>query len=594
MTDPSAQAHILPCQKPPLTQQEAVSLLKAVRRDPEKALVSLYTIKNKQGKLQTLTLNNTQKIVHRLWERMRLRGLPIRITVLKYRQGGISTYIDGRLFLDTAFRKGITTWKVSHSEGSVANLFGMSRLAYNYLPAELRPSSQYSNKYELVFQKDRVKTGEDGLNSQVLTLPAKSVEGTRSFTVHNAHCSEVAFWPEGDKLYTALLSAIPNSPNTVVVSETTANGEGNFFYAQFTDLIKRANIDYHPKAIASGEAIAAAERYIDQMTPGQFLPIFLPWTLEPDCWLEPPPNFEPSKSEKELMNDYGLDIGQVFWRRTRVENDYRGREELFQQEFPLTVEEAFIRSGNPRFDLDVIRAMQRAIRNAGICPQRYHLGETSAELAFDMRREDRGELRIWAQPSRGESYVIGADTSEGVKDFHSAHVVRTRDLAVVAALHMQGSIKVFSRKLVWLANYFNRAFLGIEANSGGLYSAMFCSENYNNCYQRQVLDELEPTLSSKEGWKTTAITRPFMLSDLAEGFRDGTIMIPCYETLQEMSTFVKINDKYQASAGNYDDRVMSLAIAIQMAKQRPYTKPQPPEYYHKLRSVYYHNSSTGY
>lgn len=582
--------NILPCDRPPLSEEEALEIIRGINRDPGEALENLYTIKTKQGKLQTLRMNNTQRFLHDIWELLRAKKLPIRIDLLKYRQGGLSTYIDGRLFLGTAFKKGITTWKISHNEASVKHLFSMSQLAHEHLPDLLRPQTTYSNRTELIFATKRSKTGQEGLNSQIQILPAKSAQGTRSFTIQNVHCSEVAFWPDGDITFTALLSAIPENKDTAVVVETTANGEGNFFYKRFIPKLHASGIDYHPKKIKSGETWNQIYRYVCTMAPGQFIPVFIPWTLSEECSQEAPANFVPNAKEEKLIEEFGLTLDQVFWRRNQIAHNHQGNEDKFKQEFPLTPEEAFLRTGSSRFNPHILSAMTTAVKRSGIEPDRFMLHNKSSADAHDFSQiaiRD-GEFRLWAPPHPDDQFVIGGDTSEGVSDFHSAHVLRVERArcVVVAALHCLGSIKLFARKFVWLAKYFNRAFVGIEANSGGLYAVMYVADHYNNCYQREAPDELEPTISAKEGWKTTSLTRPLLLADLDEAVNEGSLIVPCLDTIDEMKTFVRSSEgRYSASEGNFDDRVMSLGIALQMAKARPYSEKKPKEYYVNLSSV---------
>ena len=92
-------------------------------------------------------------------------------------------------------------------------------------------------------------------------------------------------------------------------------------------------------------------------------------------------------------------------------------------------------------------------------------------------------------------------------------------------------------------------------------------------------------ITSKEGWKTTAVTRPLMIAELDESLVHGKLLIPCIDTLEEMANFVHNEDgKAAAANGHHDDLVMALCIALQLAKLRPYVPSRPPEYYARLNS----------
>ena len=53
--------------------------------------------------------------------------------------------------------------------------------------------------------------------------------------------------------------------------------------------------------------------------------------------------------------DYDLNDSQLYWRRIKINNDYDGNELWFQQEYPLTPQEAFIASGMGVFDGETIK-----------------------------------------------------------------------------------------------------------------------------------------------------------------------------------------------------------------------------------------------
>lgn len=575
-----------------ISEQEITRFLRAVRHNPRWAIERFYWIKDKRGRVRPMgKMNPAQLFVHTCWQAMKARKLPIRMEVLKLRQEGLSTYFDARILLDAGFRPGRNAWKISHTKASVSGLFAMTRRGYDHLPEDLQANTRFSNRYELVFAADPKKTGgESGLDSQILTLPAESVEGTRSHTIQMAHCSEVAFWPDGETIFTAMMGAVPEHEDTAVIIETTANGVGNFYYDRYTKLIKRSGLQFLPQDMKSGKALKAALAYIEQMEPGEWLPVFIPWSYSPSCRAEAvPENIRWTDEELSLQRTYGLEPEQLFWRRGKIEHGFNGDKGRFDQEFPLTIEDAFIKSGRPRFNMDALKMCQRAIIRAGIRPSVYALEGKLKECEFDMVPRRPGDkdsvLRVWDPPDPREQYVIGADPANGGGDPAAAQVLRSRDFAVVANLLYCGSIRTFSQYLVWLALWYKRAFLGVEANAEGLYAAMYCVDKYNNCYQRQAPDELEPTISSKEGWKTTATTRPMIIAELDEAVVHGKIFIPCTETLEQMANFVHNEDgKAVAASGYHDDLVLALCIAVQLAKIRPYVPPQEAEYYARLTS----------
>ena len=85
-------------------------------------------------------------------------------------------------------------------------------------------------------------------------------------------------------------------------------------------------------------------------------------------------------------------------------------------------------------------------------------------------------------------------------------------------------------------------------------------------YPRQYVREAEDTFSGPEprsfGFRTTAVTRPVILSGLVEAMREALEGVSHRTTLEEMLTFVR--DEHMrpaAEPGAHDDCVLALAIA---------------------------------
>ena len=147
--------------------------------------------------------------------------------ILKARQFGFSTLILALFFLNTVNNSDVNTVVIADKAENTAVLFEKVRLFYEYLPAELKPKKRYSNKTELAFAD---------LRSTFRVLTAGSADVGRSKTIHNLHCSEVAFWPK-EEVFTGLLQTVPTTGNIFI--ESTANGEGNDYHAEFVKAEKK-------------------------------------------------------------------------------------------------------------------------------------------------------------------------------------------------------------------------------------------------------------------------------------------------------------------------------------------------------------------
>ena len=94
---------------------------------------------------------------------------------------------------------------------------------------------------------------------------------------------------------------------------------------------------------------------------------------------------------------------------------------------------------------------------------------------------------------------------------------------------------------------------------------------------REETNDVGETSTSKLGWETNIRTRPILISDLGMYIRNRDIKISDRSTINELMTFVKDEKgKPQAQPGCHDDRVMALAIAVQMYKRSPSSKSDNP------------------
>lgn len=293
-----------------------------------------------------------------------------------------------------------------------------------------------------------------------------------------------------------------------VIGISTANGWGNFFH----------------------EFWVKAETGVSK-----FKPMFFPWSVVP----ERDPNFIESKRRS----------GMLEWQ--------------IHQEYPETPEEAFVRSGNPFFDFDVLQALKKELKQ----PEIGYLNP-STERSSKFVPSLEGELRIWSMPDEMDSYVLGVDTSEGLEhgDFSSIHVIGMRSEDVVA--HWHGKIDPDELGVVacYLGYFYGTALAGVEANNHGLTTIVSMrNHRYPNIYYSRQQTVRAPKPTTKFGWSTNKITKPLMMDELNLVLRDGSLNLYCKHTLAELRTYVREGDG-SLHGSPFDDRVVSLAIANQMRK----------------------------
>jgi hypothetical protein len=270
-------------------------------------------IRTKADAIQPLDLNNAQRYVHKRIEQQRKETGKVRAIILKGRQQGVSTYVEGRFLWRTTMQKAVRAYILTHEEEATQNLFDMTKRYYDSLPGPLRPTMGASNAKELIFSK---------LDSGFKVGTAGNRAVGRSQTNQYFHGSEVAFWPNAAEHAKGILQTVPDASGTEVIYESTANGVGNFFHTQW-------------KMAESGES--------------EFLPIFVSWLMQEEYTRDVPDDFAyEDEGERELAELHGMTKGQVMFRRHKIRELSVGGgdgEKAFMQEYPLNAAEAFQVSG---------------------------------------------------------------------------------------------------------------------------------------------------------------------------------------------------------------------------------------------------------
>ncbi|MFZ2981870.1 MAG: hypothetical protein WA085_12625 [Sphingobium sp.] len=135
-------------------------------------------IRDKRGRVVPFELNSAQLLLHeRVEAQLSLAG-KIRALVLKGRQQGISTYIEGRFYHKTSTTPGRRAVIMTHEAKATANLFGMAKLFHACCPDNLKPTASKDNANELMFSR---------LMSSYKVLTAGASETGRGDTVQLFH-----------------------------------------------------------------------------------------------------------------------------------------------------------------------------------------------------------------------------------------------------------------------------------------------------------------------------------------------------------------------------------------------------------------------
>ena len=254
-------------------------------------------VKNKAGEIVPFRLNYAQEYIHGQLEKQKKDIGMVRAEILKGRQQGCSTYVEGRFFHKTTTNFGIQSLILTHEQSATDNLFGMTQRYYENLPIQLKPELSASNAKELSFSK---------LDSSFKVATAGNRGAGRSVTAQLLHGSEVAYWPSAEEHLAGIMQTIPLSENTEIIFESTANGIGNVFHSIWNSR--------------------------------DWLQIFVPWYWQHEYRITS--GVELTDEDIEYGELFGLDPQQMQWRRKKI-GELGNDVKLFMREYPSSPAEAF-------------------------------------------------------------------------------------------------------------------------------------------------------------------------------------------------------------------------------------------------------------
>ena len=260
-------------------------------------------IKDKQGALLPFRLNAAQAHVHGQIEQQRRATGKVRALILKGRQQGCSTYVEGRFYWSVTHTPGAQAFILTHLEEASKGIYQIAKRFHDHCPALVRPHTGLANSRELVF---------DRLDAGYRIGTAKSPGVGRSNTLQFFHGSEVAYWSNAEEHIAGILQAVPDMSGTEVILESTSAGADGVFHAMCRD--------------------AQAKR-------SDYIFIFVPWFWQPEYQKEISDDARLTSEEIEYQALYNLTPKQIFWRRGKIAE--LGSLATFRREYPATPEEAF-------------------------------------------------------------------------------------------------------------------------------------------------------------------------------------------------------------------------------------------------------------
>ena len=244
----------------------------------------------------------------------------VRIIILKSRQLGCSTFVAARFFWRMYCGLAVG-YLLAHTDDAAKTLMGMYQRYHAFMPPGMARQLTGQSSHRLSWLHGSEMDGGT----------ASTGQAKRGSTLTLYHGSEVAFWTHYAEHSAGSLEAVHPVPGTEIILESTANGPVGGFYERWRQ--------------------AQAGR-------GDYVPLFFPWTLDPQCRRHVPHGFALSVDapnevvlpEREFAEKHGCTMEQMAWRRWKIEEkDLDGVDGslVVSQEYPITPDEAFLGvSGN--------------------------------------------------------------------------------------------------------------------------------------------------------------------------------------------------------------------------------------------------------
>lgn len=468
----------------------------------------------------------------------------LRDLVLKARQIGMTTLLLALALHFVLTHEGVTALVVSHDEVEVERMFEQVRAWVTRLVSlGLIPKPKFSTKREQTwaFNRSTIRIAAAGATDE-----SASKKG-RSGTIHWLHMTEVAFWGAAAETMTALMAAAENG---YIVAESTANGAAGTFYDLCTT--------------SAGGA-------------GEWSLKFFPWYEHAEYRRAVPFGFDPAPRDADevVLRERGCDDEQIAWWRARVDDPSRGGVAKVKQEYPIDPASCFVMPGGAFLDAATCDWLASVAREPiGLVPM-----VVSSAIGGATVPKRLGDLAVYAEPTAGAQYVIGADVSEGVEGDESALDVMERRTGATVATFASNTISPgdFGLALAFAARRYNMALVAPERNNHGHTTLRTLAAERTSVtpYPR-----VYAAGDGRPGWLTSPATRPPLFDELAGALRDRSTSSPCRSFAQQSRTLVRGQSGKPAASGKgtkggaRDDRWVARAIAWQL-RQRD-TGPRAP------------------
>ncbi len=496
-------------------------------------LLEQLTIKTKSAKMLRFDRNAPFAWAQRQFvaevERQYNAGLPVRIIVLKGRQIGISTVTEAILFIWCFLHPSTNSLVLSKDQESSDYLFGMTKRFWEKSP--------FNGIYETKYDRVGYIEWEKPIGSTMTTSTAGKDDPGRGMTLQAVHSSECAFWQDADDISASIGEAVPHEHGTIWVLESTAQGVGGYFHDEWMKAIDPSG------------------------TKSSFHPFFFEWWKHDEYEIKGThlKYRDLDDEERELLDRFPeMTLPKLAWRRRKIAS--YNNPEKFKEEYPCSMEEAFLSTGSNLFNLPKLAKMYQP----DVDYEQGYLFNNDGRLEF--MPTDEGHLFIYQHPDpRGRRrYVVACDPTYTIEgDPCCIQVIDRASLEQVAVWHGHADPTAIGNISLSMALFYGpEAILNTEVQGGGkVVLALWREANYQWIWMDRRPDRPK-VLMQAYGWNSTFETKNQLIGTMQGIVHREQAIIHHPATYYEMTRYVTKDDGTfgPSRRSGHDDTVISLGI----------------------------------
>lgn len=212
---------------------------------------------------------------------------------------------------------------------------------------------------------------------------------------------------------------------------------------------------------------------------------------------------------------------------------------------------------------------------------------------------------IWKEPEEGMNYILASDVcggEDGSGDYATITIIESITLELVLEAKFIVKPDILADYIIDYGLQYNSAYAVVDANGIGTTTVLkLIEKNYPNIHYDENDYELlkgkdefkKMTRGNKVAGFRTTQARTQLLNNMEEMVRNKQYRIKSSRFIDETRTFVYINGRPDHSRGAHDDLIMTLGMALFIAKYHFRNASKKNEISQALVN-YYTNFSKGY